>query len=69
MRRKRLFSLAGAGRTKREVALSIRESRDRIFAEPKLYESLGTAKAIREQSRQRFGRSRGAIDRHRQVRF
>jgi hypothetical protein len=31
-------------------------SRDRIFAEPKLYPSLGTGKAIRIQSRQRFGR-------------
>jgi len=30
--------------------------RYRIFAEPKLYESLGTADAIRVQSRQRFGR-------------
>ena len=30
--------------------------RDRIFAEPKLYEPLGTAALIREQSRQRFGR-------------
>src|SRR5262249_50536661 len=32
--------------------------RDRIFAAPKLYESHGTAAAIRHQSRQRFGRSR-----------
>jgi hypothetical protein len=31
-------------------------SRDRIFVEPKLYEPLGTAEAIRVQSRQRFGR-------------
>src|SRR5712691_8004909 len=31
--------------------------RDRIFAEPKRYEPLGTAGAIRVQSRQRFGRS------------
>ncbi len=43
--------------------------RDRIFAEPKLYESLGTAGAIREQSRQRFGRSRGVIERQRRLRF
>jgi DNA helicase HerA-like ATPase len=40
--------------------------RDRIFAEPKLYRSLSTAKLIREQSRQRFGRSRGSIERLRQ---
>src|ERR1043166_389443 len=32
--------------------------RDRIFAEPKVYEPLGTAEAIRVQSRQRFGRAR-----------
>jgi hypothetical protein len=32
--------------------------RDRIIAEDKLYEPLGTAEAIREQSRQRFGRPR-----------
>jgi hypothetical protein len=37
--------------------------RDRIFAEPKLYEPLGTAALIREQSRQRFGRPRQAIER------
>ena len=43
--------------------------RDRIFAEPKLYEPLGTAELIREQSRQRFGRPRGAIERQRQIRF
>src|SRR5665213_215801 len=43
--------------------------RDRIFAEPKLYESRGTAELIREQSRQRFGRSRGSIERQRQLRF
>jgi hypothetical protein len=36
--------------------------RDRIFAEPMLYESLGTAALIREQSRQRFGRKRNAIE-------
>jgi hypothetical protein len=35
--------------------------RDRIFAEPKLYEPLGTGTAIREQSRQRFGRPRATI--------
>jgi DNA helicase HerA-like ATPase len=43
--------------------------RDRIFAEPHLYERCGTAKAIREQSRQRFGRSSGVVDRQRQLRF
>jgi hypothetical protein len=43
--------------------------RDRIFAEPKLYEPLGTAELIREQSRQRFGRSRGAIERQRRMKF
>ena len=43
--------------------------RDRIFVEPKLYEHLGTTAVIREQSRQRFGRSRGAIERQRQIRF
>jgi hypothetical protein len=32
-------------------------ARDRIFAEPKLYEPLGTAEKIRVQSRQRFGRA------------
>ena len=37
-------------------------SRDRVFAEPKLYESLGTGEAIREQSRQRFGRPRRLIE-------
>jgi hypothetical protein len=36
--------------------------RDRIFAEPKLYEPLGTEEAIRAQSRQRFGRPRRAIE-------
>ncbi|HEY1748469.1 MAG TPA: type IV secretory system conjugative DNA transfer family protein [Xanthobacteraceae bacterium] len=41
--------------------------RDRIFVEPKLYEPLGTAEAIREQSRQRFGRSRAVIERQRQI--
>jgi hypothetical protein len=43
--------------------------RDRIFVEPKLYEFLGTAALIREQSRQRFGRSRGAIERQRRLRL
>jgi hypothetical protein len=39
--------------------------RDRIFAEPKLYEPLGNAELIREQSRQRFGRPRRTIEAHR----
>jgi DNA helicase HerA-like ATPase len=43
--------------------------RDRIFAEPQLYEPHGTAELIREQSRQRFGRSRGDIERQRQMKF
>jgi hypothetical protein len=43
--------------------------RDRVFAAPKLYEPLGTARAIREASRQRFGRPRAAIERQRQIRF
>jgi hypothetical protein len=37
-------------------------SRDRIFAEPQLYQSLGTAEAIKLQSRQRFGRPTRDID-------
>jgi len=37
--------------------------RDRIFVEDKLYEPCGTAALIREQSRQRFGRSRAAVER------
>ena len=37
--------------------------RDRIFVEDKLYEPRGTAALIREQSRQRFGRHRAAIER------
>jgi DNA helicase HerA-like ATPase len=37
-------------------------SRDRIFAEPKLYEPLGSTELIRVQSRQRFGRSRRLIE-------
>lgn len=36
--------------------------RDRITAEPKLYSSLGSAAAIQEQSRQRFGRPREIIE-------
>jgi hypothetical protein len=41
--------------------------RDRIFAEPQLYDSQGTAALIREQSRQRFARSRGDIERQRRL--
>jgi hypothetical protein len=37
--------------------------RNRIFAKPKLYPLLGNATAIREQSRQRFGRDRNTIER------
>jgi hypothetical protein len=37
--------------------------RDRIFAEPKLYQTLGTTEAIRAQSRQRFGRPRAFLER------
>src|SRR5580692_7187468 len=36
--------------------------RDRIFAEPKLYQPLGTGEAIREQSRQRFGRPKQTVE-------
>ena len=43
--------------------------RDRIFAEPHLYEPLGTGEAIREQSRQRFGRHRAVIERQRRMQF
>jgi hypothetical protein len=43
--------------------------RDHIFIEPKLFLLRGTAALIREQSRQRFGRSRGAIERQRRMRF
>ncbi|MGA8613860.1 MAG: type IV secretory system conjugative DNA transfer family protein [Xanthobacteraceae bacterium] len=43
--------------------------RDRIFVEDKQYLQLGTAEAIREQSRQRFGRFRGAIERQRRMRL
>ncbi len=41
--------------------------RDRIFAEPKLYQPRGAGALIREQSRQRFGRHRAAIARQRQL--
>jgi hypothetical protein len=37
--------------------------RDRIFAAPKRYMALGTAGAIRVQSRQRFGRKRELVER------
>ncbi len=37
--------------------------RDRIAVEHKLYDPIGTGALIREQSRQRFGRSRGMIER------
>lgn len=37
--------------------------RHRIFAEPKLFETSGAGLAVREQSRQRFGRRRSDIDR------
>jgi hypothetical protein len=37
-------------------------SRDRIFAEPQLYQSLGTAETIKLQSRQRFGRPNRVVD-------
>jgi hypothetical protein len=39
--------------------------RDRIFAQPRLYYPLGTANAIRIQSRQRFGRPRRLVERQR----
>jgi hypothetical protein len=41
--------------------------RDRITAEDKLYEPLGTSRLIREQSRQRFGRPREVIEKRRQA--
>lgn len=41
---------------------------DRILAEPKLYQSLGTRAAVVSQSRQRFGRPNNIIDR-RQMRL
>lgn len=37
--------------------------RERITAEPKLYPSLKQAETVRHQSRQRFGRSRNAVER------
>jgi hypothetical protein len=37
--------------------------RDRIFTESKLYELIGIREAIREQSRQRFGRPRELVER------
>ena len=36
--------------------------KNRILAEPKLYPSIGSAIAIQEQSRQRFGRARRQIE-------
>lgn len=42
---------------------------DRIFVEPHSYPALGTADTIREQSRQRFGRHRGTIERQRRMHF
>jgi len=42
---------------------------DRIFVEPHLYDPLGTAALIREQSRQRFGRHRATIERQRRTRL
>ncbi len=36
--------------------------RYRIFVEPKVYEGIGTAEAIRRQSRERFGRPRRLVD-------
>jgi hypothetical protein len=38
-----------------------------VFVEPKLHEPRGMAPLIREQSRQRFGRSRAAIERQRRL--
>jgi hypothetical protein len=43
--------------------------RNHVFIEPMLYPSRGTAEAIREQSRRRFGRFRGAIERQRRLRL
>jgi len=43
--------------------------RDRITAENKLYEPLGSAELIREQSRQRFGRPRRIIEQQCQFHF
>jgi len=39
--------------------------RDRVTAEPKLFEPLGTGEMIRELSRKRFGRPRRAIEERR----
>lgn len=39
-----------------------RVDRFHIFAKPKQYETLGTGELIRVQSRQRFGRARGLIE-------
>lgn len=41
--------------------------RTHVFVEPRQYQPRGTSEAIREQSRQRFGRSRGAIERQRRL--
>jgi hypothetical protein len=43
--------------------------RDHVFVEPKLFLQHGAASLIREQSRQRFGRSRAALERQRRFRF
>ena len=43
--------------------------RDRVTVEDKLYDPLDTGDAIREQSRQRFGRHRAVIERQRHFRF
>ena len=43
--------------------------RDHVLVEPKGFQQHGAASLIREQSRQRFGRSRGAIERQRQIQF
>jgi hypothetical protein len=37
-------------------------ARDRIFIEDKCYAPLGTAEAIKTQSRQRFGRPRQSVE-------
>ena len=41
--------------------------KDRIFAEPKLYQARGTRDAIVSQSRQRFGRPHGVVARQRRL--
>jgi hypothetical protein len=43
--------------------------RHHVLVEPKLYAPRDTATLIREQSRQRFGRSRGVIARQSRIRF